>query len=105
MIKPLLAEILIAPERVASLSLKDWDVVIPQARNSGLLASLQSVLQTRGLLQQVPGQVARHLESGLCVHQKQKQDLAYEHMWLQRVASDTGQQLILLKGAAYILGD
>lgn len=104
MIKPLLVEILREPQNIRSMEMAAWDAVVPQARNTGLLASLYSVLEIDDLLQYVPKEVLRHLESALWVHRKQREDLEYELKWLHRVTSEVGEQLILLKGAAYILG-
>jgi len=100
--KIMLPEALRNVEKCRHLSLQDWDILIPQARSCGLLASLALLLQERDMLQEVPYQVRRHLESALCVAKKQSQSLSYELRWLKRAFGEADIPLVLLKGAAYI---
>jgi hypothetical protein len=99
----LLVEVLRDPARCATLSPADWDTLIPQARNAGLQAALGLSLQDRDLLPNIPAAVRRHLESRIVVHEKQKRDLDYELGWLRRALGEAGEEVILLKGAAYIV--
>lgn len=98
----LLAEVLLNPERTLNLNLSQYGQLVRQARSSNLLASLALVLQGKELLQQIPPEVRRHLESALVVHAKQKRDLAYNIKLLQRALASMEQKLVLLKGAAYL---
>ena len=103
--KALLVDVLKDPEQCPKLTLADWDVLIPQGRVTGLLGTLCLMLEARDLLASVPAAVRRHLESALCTHRKQSENLEYELMWLQRAMAEMGEKLILLKGAAYIVGE
>ena len=75
--RALLVDVLNNPERCLTLTLSDWDVLIPQGRVTGLLGTLCLMLEARDLLASVPGDVRRHLESALCTHQKQSENLQY----------------------------
>lgn len=99
----LLIEVLQDPGRCVALENRDWDILIPQARATGLLASLGLLLEDRGLLAQVPAEVQRHMQSVVCVHMKQCESLEYEVSWLQRAMDEIGERLVVLKGGAYIL--
>ncbi|MDX2463107.1 MAG: nucleotidyltransferase family protein [Porticoccus sp.] len=101
----LLIELLLKPEKVAELTDKDWDDVIPQARITALLATLYLRLKDNDLLEKVPVRPRSHLYSAWIVHNKQKESLEYELRWLLRAFSGINEPLIVLKGAAYILAD
>lgn len=98
----LLPRVLLEPERVRDLDFQQYGSLIRQARSANLLAALTQRLEDTGLLGEVPAQVHRHLESALLVHAKQKRDLAYHIKLVQRALATTGEQLVLLKGAAYL---
>ncbi|GAB3289816.1 nucleotidyltransferase family protein [Parahaliea aestuarii] len=98
----LLVDLLRAPERAARLSPAEWDVVIPQARQSHLLASLAARLWAAGVSGQVPAEVARHLGSAVVLQRKQCQGLAHELDHLRPALAEAGEPVLLLKGAAYI---
>lgn len=101
---PLLVTVLNDPERSASLTPRQWDVLIPQARVASLLPTLYLLLEEKGLLNRVPGRPRAHMFSGWMVHNNQVQALQYELKWLQRALGKAGVKLLLLKGAAYIVG-
>lgn len=96
-----LVELLLHPRRVSSLRLMDWDRLIPQARNSLLLATLHARIEEAGALEQVPPEVRRHLQSAMYAHTKQRDGLHYELRWLRHALAEVDAPLILLKGAAY----
>jgi Uncharacterised nucleotidyltransferase len=99
----LLLDLLIDPELSRQFEPAQWDVVIPQARATGLLSSLGMLLEERGLSSHVPIEIRRHMDSVTWTHRKQVECLEYEIMWLLRAMEEAGQKLILLKGAAYIM--
>lgn len=100
--KVLLLEALANPSLCGDLEPAEWDVLIPQARSCGLLASLGLMLEQEGVLVNIPQQMRRHLQSEIYTHNKQRQGLEYEIKWLRRAMEEVGAPLILLKGAAYI---
>jgi len=101
----LLLDLLMRPEICADLGPAQWDVIIPQARSTGLLSSLGLLLEERGLVHHVPCEVRRHMDSVSWLHKKQLEELEYETRWLVRAMAEAEQKLILLKGAAYILAE
>jgi hypothetical protein len=99
----LLQQTLLDPQRVTGMDHRQWEKLLAQARNSRLLASLATELNTIGLLEALPENIRRHLQSGLLVHEKQKKDLAYESQKIRSTLQSIGEKTILLKGGAYIL--
>ena len=101
----LLTDLLKEPGLCLRLKPADWNVLVPQGRATGLLGTLCALLEEHGLLKSVPGEVRRHLESVLCTHRKQRENLEYEVAWLRRALGDIGEKLVVLKGGAYILAN
>ena len=98
----LLLQVIVDPSRVEGLSAGDWDRLIPQARNSHLLATLYSILEREGLLAQIPERPRNHLFSDTVRHRQQKASLDYETHWLLRALKGMDVPLVFLKGGAYI---
>ena len=101
--RPLLTQVLIHPETISGLTLRDWDLLIRQARHSNLLGRLASRLATCQLLTQVPAQPRSHLESALGVAQRQMQAVQWEVNRIVQALDQIPTPIILLKGAAYIM--
>lgn len=101
--KCLLIELLVEPEKIKEITLRDWDDVIPQARISALLATLYLRLKENDLLDSVPVRPLTHLKSAWVMHNKQKRSLEYEVRWLLGAFAEVDEPLIILKGAAYLL--
>lgn len=100
----LLRKALLNTALVSELNMRDMQQLISQARSARLLASLASQLQQSERLQFLPFEVRRHFESALLIHEKQARDISYECQHLGATLAGSGEKLILLKGAAYILG-
>lgn len=99
----LLTPLLIDPEQIQKLKMRDWDLLIRQARQSNLLGRLAALLEQRQLLNQVPDQPKAHLESSLAVAQRQMQAVRWEVDRIQHALANLPHSIILLKGAAYIM--
>jgi hypothetical protein len=91
------------PETLRDLPLTDWDLLVRQARRAGLLARLAILLAERGLLDSVPAAPRHHLAAERILADKHASDVRWEVRAIQRALAPTGVQIILLKGAAYIL--
>ncbi len=100
----LLAQLLLHPERVLELDNAQLNVLLSQGRNSRLLGSLAFEMQRVGADTQLPQIVDRHFQSARLIYEKQKQDLSYDSEKVRLALDSVGQKLVLLKGAAYILG-
>lgn len=102
---PLLLRALRAPACVAGFSLADWDLVLRQAGNANVAASLGSVLSEHGVLAGVPEQARKHLEWIAVQARRHRQSVAFEVDLIGRALVDVGATVILLKGAAYASAD
>ena len=101
--RALLTQALIQPESLSGLSLKDWDLLIRQARHANLLGRLAYRLTECHVLSQVPEQPRAHLESALGVAQRQTQAVQWEVNRIVQALDQLQTPIILLKGAAYIM--
>ncbi len=98
----MLQSVLRDPQRILALTARDWDLVIPQARGSGLLSRLASIAEARGEFSAIPERQRHHLVAAKLLAEKHQRDVVYE---LDRVREILGQLLgtiVLLKGAAYL---
>jgi hypothetical protein len=100
----LLVEALKSPVHAAQFGLADWDVLIRQARRAALLPRLCVLLEEHGVLADIDPRVRMHLESARTYADKQHNVLRWEVRCIQRALADTGVPLVLLKGAAYVMG-
>lgn len=91
------------PERLASLTPGQWDLLVRQGRRADLLARVAERIEAAGRWADVPSEVARHLHSMRLLAQRQHEELRHESAQLQRVFEQAGLPLVLLKGAAYVL--
>jgi len=93
------------PESTLSLGLEDWDLLVRQARRADLLARLCVLLGEQGLLDEVPLQARNHLESELLLAKTHERVVRWEGRKIHQALEDFNIPVILLKGAAYVLGD
>lgn len=96
-----LIECLLRPRRMAELSLRDWDRLLPRARVTLLLPRLALLAERAGLMTSLAEPVQRHLVTGLTIAGAQERVLRWELQRLERVLSPLGCPVLLLKGAAY----
>jgi len=89
------------PASMPKLGLQQWDLLIRQARRGNLLARLHSLLAQAGLLDHVPYQPRQHLEWTRVTADRHAQAVRTEVARIQQALS--GQPVILLKGAAYVI--
>jgi hypothetical protein len=102
---PLLARILREPETCARLSLAEWDVLVRQARQTGLLARLHGRFSYRGLLPAVPLPARWHFDAATTLAQQQQIAVRWELGQIREALAALNFPLIALKGAAYIAAD
>lgn len=89
------------PQPAPALTLSQWDLLIRQAQAAGLLAHLA----TRLAGQTLPVAVQNHLCAARRLAEAQKRTLRWELHCLCEALSAVPTPIILLKGAAYILGE
>ena len=103
--RELLPNLLKRPENLADLPLDQWDLVIRQARQAGVLARLCFQLEDLGILAQAPEKPRRHLEAARTLAVKHARDVRWEVTCVRQVLAECGVAITLLKGAAYLMAD
>lgn len=83
------------------LTVKEWELLIRQARAAGILGQLYYLLQRLDCLGHVPEKAIVHMQSAVTVSLKQAQAAGFEIEQLKN-SLDSVERLVLLKGAAYI---
>jgi hypothetical protein len=104
MTRPLLLRVLMAPRQAAALSPADWDLLLRQARRGNLLGRLAVQLRDLELIATLPAPVQPHLHSALLLSERQTAMLQREVQHLRQALAALPGPLILLKGAAYVMG-
>lgn len=101
--KNLIAEVLKNPSVVSSYSLKDWDLLIRQGRQTLLLARIYQLFHDKGLFDGLPGKVKDHLISANAYSEKLNNSLNWEFRCIEKALSELSIPVIFLKGASYFL--
>ena len=92
------------PEQLLDASPEIQDLMVRIARGQGLLARLGDELRKRQLLDACPPRLARQFEGAFVIAQGHARMLRWEVNRIQRATRDCPGPLVLLKGAAYLLG-
>ncbi|HKZ08191.1 MAG TPA: nucleotidyltransferase family protein [Methylomirabilota bacterium] len=85
-----------------ALAPAEWDVVLRQARHASLLARLEALAESAGLLATLPSRVRARLESARANVDQQHRLIRWEVTRIRRALRDLDVPLVLLKGAAYL---
>ena len=93
------------PESTLSLGLEGWDLLVRQGRRADLLARLCILIREEGLIDEVPPQARNHLESEIMLAEAHERSVRWEGFQIRRSLEDLDIPVILLKGAAYVLGE
>lgn len=101
----LLIDVLLDPPMTRQLGLRDWDILIRQARVSALLVRLATRLQEEQLYDSVPEAPKRHLQSALVLRDRQHVAIRWEVEHLALMMASINVPLVLLKGAAYAMAE
>ncbi|MGZ5790424.1 MAG: nucleotidyltransferase domain-containing protein [Burkholderiaceae bacterium] len=101
---PLIIQALRHPDAMSSFSLADWDLLVRQAREAELLARISAVIHQQGLFEQSPPQAREHLEWSRIVAERHIEAVQWEVELIRRALAAVGVPVILLKGAAYVMG-
>ena len=92
-----------APDTLAALDLRHWDLLLRQAWKSNLMSSLYFLLEDRQLLATIPEQAHRHLQWSYYLAQRHTQAVLWEIGFIRKALEDAGLKMVVLKGAAYVL--
>jgi len=103
--KPLLVSVLINPEVSLDLNLQQWDLLIRQARRSGVLARFGYMLERKNLLAKAPSVALKHIQSTQTYSYQMSISLNWEIHCIQQVFDTLGLPLVFLKGTAYTVAN
>lgn len=100
----LLRDALVDPSLLTRLQPEQWDLLIRQGRNANVLARIAADCSALGILERLPEQPRRHLDSAVVLATRQHRELRWEVQLIQEALAPTGTTFVLLKGAAYAMG-
>lgn len=101
----LLACTLRTPTLAARFSLAQWDLLVRQARQTGLLARIQDRFGQRALLDTIPQSIRWHFEAAATLAHKQQIAVRWEIGQIHAALAELDCPLVVLKGAAYVAAD
>jgi len=101
--QPILCTVLIDPKLALNLNLSQWDLLIRQARSANLLARLGYLLESAGLLNQLPAKALAHIMSAQVYADRFYIALQWEISCIQEALHSLNTPLVLLKGSAYFM--
>lgn len=93
------------PRQTLDWHLGEWDVAIRQASRAGVTARLALALDGAQVLARVPPAPRHHLEAALVVVAKHRRDVRFEVACIEDALRPLQLDILLLKGAAYVLQD
>jgi Uncharacterised nucleotidyltransferase len=91
------------PANAAALTGDSWTLLLQQSRAAGMLSRLADSLLHAGGSDCPPG-MRGHLESAQRVARAQRAEILREARYIDHALADLGAPVVLLKGAAYVLG-
>lgn len=91
------------PRSLIGLMPTDWDCLVRQARSAGLLGRLAVLAEDAGLLEAIDAGPRAHLESALVLAEAQRVSVVREVRHVRDALSGLGFDIVVLKGAAYVL--
>lgn len=92
-------------QRLPTLTARDWERLLSQARCARLSGRLARWCEEKGCLADVPIGPRRHLESALRQVRRLQDQTRWEADCLRRALGALPTPIVLLKGAAYVLAD
>jgi len=101
--EPLLLRVWRDGSQVRGFDGASWTELLRQARRAEILGRLAVRIERAGLFDRLPRKAAGHLSSGLAVAAHAERVVRWEVRQLERVLGDLDTDLVLLKGAAYLV--
>ena len=89
----------------ATYSVREWEALLGQARQSRLLARLAYLYLDNDQFTKVPPGPRPHLESALRLADRQQHEIRWEVDQIYRALQPLGIPVVLLKGAAYLMAN
>ena len=100
-VSTLLTDILRTPSDSLKLDTRHWETLIWQGRAAELLGQLRRAIEQAGLLEHVPSQARRHLDSAWKISELHHAAVSYELSHIKDALIKLDIPVVLLKGAAY----
>lgn len=100
-----LLEVLREPSVCRHFPLSTWDLLLRQARQRNVLASLGARLRASGAIEDLPMQVREHFTGAQRLEQHQRHTVLWEITQIHKALQPLGVPVVLLKGAAYVAAD
>lgn len=94
-----------APQRLATLPDRDWDLLIRQGRRANLLARIAYLARAGKHWETLPTAPRGHLQAAETLAARQVQAIRHELKKLAEALDSAGLRAVLLKGAAYLAAD
>ncbi len=101
----ILLQVLRDPEKMATLSLSEWDALKPLARSTLVISKIAALAHKLDLLDLLPEQIVPHLTSAHVFAARHDRAVRWEVNRVQRALRDVNTPIILLKGAAYAISN
>ncbi len=98
---PLLLRVLRAPQQALGLPPAGWDMLLRQAANANLSATLHHWLEQHGVLAQALPQAREQLSWAAVMARRHRQATYWEIRLIGKALAGLGLPLLLLKGGAY----
>jgi len=102
---PLIIQALRDPGLLTQLTPGQWNELLPQGRQSHLLARLAYLARSQGLLDELHPSMRSHLRAALVVAARQRRAVHWELTRIQKALAANKTPVLLLKGAAYLVAD
>ena len=99
----LLTPLWMHPRRLPPLSVRQWELLLGQARQARLLARLAQHCVVLGATDAVPTAARRHLRGATHWVERQAHEVQWEIDCIQRALASVDSPIIVLKGAAYMV--
>jgi hypothetical protein len=100
---PSLCTVFIEPKLVLNLNLRQWDLLIRQARSANVMAKLGYLFDSAGILNQIPAQPHTHIKSAHTYADRFHISTRLEITCIQDALKAVNVPLVLLKGSAYFI--
>lgn len=101
---PLIVQALRQPDAMPHFGLADWDLLIRQARAANLLAHICALIHEHGLHEKIPPQAHEHFAWSRAIAERHIEAVQWEVELIRKALAEVGVPLVLLKGAAYVIG-
>ena len=98
-----LVHILQNPSILSDLKLRQWDLVLRQARRADLLARLAYLVDSQGITSSLPDNIRDIFTAAKVIAVKHRQTVEWEIFCIGEALKDLPVPIVYLKGAAYIL--